>query len=249
MIIDNPFSLSGKTILVTGASSGIGQATAVLCARMGASVIVSGRDACRLQQSFLSLPGKGHQQIIADLTDAHHRNNLVQNVPALDGIAYCSGICKRKPSKFLTENDIDSVMGTNFNSLVLLQASLMAAKKLKKGASLVFMSSRTSEIPTVANSIYSASKAAIKAYARCLSLELAPRQIRVNVICPAMVWTPLILDEGVTEEYLKEREACYPLKRYGKPEDIANLAVFLLSDASSWMTGSCIDITGGAIEI
>ena len=122
-------------------------------------------------------------------------------------------------------------------------------KKIKKSASLVFLSSRTADIPTLANSLYSASKGAIKSYSRCIALELAPRGIRVNCICPAMVWTPLVLQDGVTDEELQAEQAKYPLKRYGKPEDIANLAVFLLSDASSWMTGSCIDITGGSVEI
>ena len=140
-------------------------------------------------------------------------------------------------------------MGANFNSAVLFQASLLNERKINKGASIVFLSSRTAEVPTLANALYSASKGAIQSYARSLSLELAPRQIRVNCICPAMVWTPLVLGEGVTEEELKEQEALYPLKRYGKPEDIANLAVFLLSSASSWMTGTSIDITGGAIGV
>ena len=247
--MENPFSLSGKTILVTGASSGIGKATAMLCARMGASVIVTGRNTERLQSVFDALPGDGHQIIIADLTNASQRTRLVEDVPPLDGIAYCAGIGHRKPSKFLTEDDIALVMNANFNAAVLLQAALTSAKKIRQGASLVFLSSKTADIPTTANALYSASKGALISYAKCLALELAPRRIRVNCICPAMVWTPLVLSDGVTEEELKEREARYPLKRYGRPEDIANLAVFLLSDASSWMTGSCIDITGGAIEI
>ncbi len=247
--MENPFSLSGKTVLVTGASSGIGKATALLCAQMGASVIVTGRNEERLQSIFDSLPGEGHLMIVADLTDASQRARLVREVPPLDGIAYCAGIGHRKPSKFLTEEDIALVMNANFNAAVLLQAALSSSKRIQQGASLVFLSSRTAEIPTTANALYSASKGALISYAKCLALELAPRRIRVNCICPAMVWTPLVLSDGVTEDELKEQESRYPLKRYGRPEDIANLAVFLISDASSWMTGSCIDITGGAIEI
>ena len=247
--MENPFSLAGKTILITGASSGIGRATAELCARMGASVIITGRNAERLQQTLDVLYGEGHQVIIADLTDTDQRCQLVQKVPALDGVAFCAGIGHRKLAKFLTEEDLTTVLNANFNSVVLLQAALSSAKKINKGASLVFLSSRTAEIPTMANALYSASKGALRSYAKCLSLELAPRQIRVNCICPAMVWTPLVFGEGVTEEELRAQESRYPLKRYGRPEDIANLAVFLLSDASSWMTGSCIDITGGSIEL
>ena len=245
----NPFSLEGKKILVTGASSGIGQSTAIMCAEMGASVIATGRDVLRLKQTVEQLNGEGHRAISADLTDADQRLHLVQELPALDGIVYCAGIGHRKPAKFITQDDIFTVMNVNFNSVVLLQASLASAKKINTGASLVLLSSRAADIPTKANSLYSASKGALKSFAKCLSLELAPQAIRVNCICPAMVWTPLVLNDMVTEEQLKEHEIRYPLKRYGRPEDVANLAVFLLSDASSWMTGSCIDITGGSIEI
>ena len=245
----NPFSLNGKTILVTGASSGIGRATALLCSQMGARVVITGRNEARLQETLGSLSGEGNLRIAADLTDERSRTRLVEDTPALDGIVHCAGIGHRKLCKAINAEDIATVMNANFNAAVLLQACLLAKKKVNKGSSIVFVSSRTAEIPTVANSLYSASKGALKSYAKCLSLELAPRAVRVNCICPAMVWTPLVLNEGVTEEDLQAEQTKYPLKRYGKPEDIANLAVFLLSDASSWMTGSCIDITGGSIEL
>ena len=245
----NPFSLNGKTILVTGASSGIGRATALLCSQMGARVVITGRNEARLQETLGSLSGEGNMLIAADLTDEESRTRLVKDTPALDGIVHCAGIGHRKPCKAINAEDIATVMNANFNAAVLLQACLLAKKKVNKGSSIVFISSRTAEIPTVANALYSASKGALKSYAKCLSLELAPRTVRVNCICPAMVWTPLVLNEGVTEEELQAEQAKYPLKRYGKPEDIANLAIFLLSDASSWMTGSCIDITGGSIEL
>ena len=245
----NPFSLAGKTILVTGASSGIGRATALLCSQMGARVIITGRNEARLQETLDSLSGEGNMLIAADLTNEGSRTRLVEDTPPLDGVFHCAGIGHRKPCKSINAEDIAIVMNANFNAAVLLQACLLTKKKVNKGSSIVFVSSRTAEIPTVANSLYSASKGALKSYAKCLSMELAPRAVRVNCICPAMVWTPLILNEGVTEEELQAEQTKYPLKRYGTPEDIANLAVFLLSDASSWMTGSCIDITGGAIEL
>ncbi len=235
--------------MVTGASSGIGRSISELCARMGARVIVSARNSERLQETYNSLQGANHVQVVADLTDVTQRNRLVQEVPELNGIAYSAGIWQRKPVKLLTEEDIDSVMDINFKSVALLQTALMSSKKIKRGASLVFLSSKAAQIPAVANAVYSASKGALTSYAKCLSLELAPRQVRVNCICPAMVRTPLVYDKGLSEEELMEQETKYPLKRYGRPEDIANLAVFLLSDASSWMTGSSIDITGGAIEL
>lgn len=245
----NPFCLKGKTILVTGASSGIGKATAILCSNMGASVIVTGRNEERLEQTLAMLNGGGHLMITADLTKEAGREKLSESVPPLDGLVHCAGTGHRSLCKAVTADDIAKVMDANFNAAVLLQAGLLSKKKINKSASLVFLSSRTADIPTLANSLYSASKGALKSYARCLALELAPRGIRVNCICPAMVWTPLVLQDGVTEEELQAEQARYPLKRYGRPEDIANLAVFLLSDASSWMTGSCIDITGGSVEI
>ena len=127
----------------------------------------------------------------------------------------------------------------------MLQTEILKQKKISKGASVVFVASIASSSPTVGNAIYSASKGAVISYANCLALELAPRQIRVNCILPAMIWTDLIFKGGLTEEELREDEKKYPLKRYGKPEDVANLAIYLLSDAAEWMTGSSIKITGG----
>lgn len=241
----NLFSLSGKKILVTGASSGIGKAIAVSCARLGASVCLTGRNKERLQDTFQLLEGNGHESVSADLSSETETGELVQSLPALDGIVHCAGIGFRKPCKMLTSADVDAVMGINFKSAVLLQAGLLSAKKVNREASIVFIASRAAESPSMGNALYSASKGALIAYARCLSLELASRLIRVNCICPAMVWTDLVLQGGLTREDLEKEQMKYPLKRYGEPEDVANLCVFLLSGASSWMTGSCVNITGG----
>ena len=126
-----------------------------------------------------------------------------------------------------------------------MQSSLLQINKITIKASVVFLASRAADSPSIGNALYSASKGAIISYAKCLALELAPRLIRVNCICPAMVWTDLILKGGLTKEDLEQEQLKYPLKRYGEPDDVANLAIYLLSDASSWMTGSCIDLTGG----
>lgn len=241
----NPFSLTGKTILVTGASSGIGQSIAVTISKMGASVILNGRNESRLQATMSMLEGEGHNMIPADLTKQSDVNALASVVGQLDGIVHCAGVGHRMPAKMVTEDDVNFVMDANFKSAVLLQAALLMKKKIKKYSSIVFVASKAADYPSVGNAIYSASKGALISYSKCLALELAPRGIRVNCICPAMVWTDLIIQNEVTVEQLKESEKSYLLKRYGKPEDIANLAVYLLSDASSWMTNSCIDITGG----
>ena len=170
---------------------------------------------------------------------------FVVKLPKLDGVVHCAGIGQRVLCKQLSDIDIETVMGINFNAPALLQSELLRHKKINKDASIVFIASIASWSPSIGNAVYSASKGAIISYAKCLSLELAPRQIRVNCISPAMVWTNLVLADGLDEEQLKEDEKKYPLKRYGTPEDIANLAVYMLSDASSWMTGSNVIISGG----
>ncbi len=237
--------LEGKNILVTGASSGIGRGIAVSCSQSGATVFLIGRDEARLDETMLMMTREGHKKIVLDLTDGTAMRKAISEIPQLDGVVHCAGIGQRIPAKMLTENDVDKVMNTNFKAPVLLQTALLQEKKVKKSASIVFIASIASWSPSIGNSIYSASKGAIISYANCLSLELAPRKIRVNCISPAMVWTSLVMNDGVTEEQLKEDESRYPLKRYGTPEDVANLAIYLLSDSSSWMTGSNIELTGG----
>lgn len=241
----NPFSLADKTILVTGASSGIGQAIAVSVSKMGAKVVINGRNTVKLENTLSQLSGENNSIIAADLTKQEEIATLAATVPQLDGIVHCAGIGHRMPAKMLTESDVDTVMKANFSGAVLLQAALLSQKKVKKDSSIVFIASKAADFPSPGNAIYSASKGALISYARCLALELAPRGIRVNCICPAMVWTDLILQNEVTIDQLHESEKNYPLKRYGKPEDVANLAIYLLSDASSWMTNSCVDLTGG----
>lgn len=241
----NPFTLEGKTILVTGASSGIGRGIAIACSKMGATVIINGRNEQRLAETMTEMQGEENLSLAADLSDSNSLTGMVSRLPKLDGIVHCAGIGQRVLCKQLQEADLDTMMDVNFKAPVMLQTEILKQKKINKGASIVFIASIASDSPSIGNAIYSASKGAIISYANCLALELAPRQIRVNCILPAMIWTDLILKGGITEEELKEDEKKYPLKRYGKPEDIANLSIYLLSNAAAWMTGSSIKITGG----
>ena len=241
----NPFTLEGKTILVTGASSGIGRGIAIACSKMGANVLVNGRNESRLKETLQLLEGESNKIVVADLSNSVKVTEMVTELPKLDGIVHCAGIGQRVLCKQLQERDLDEMMDVNFKAPVMLQTELLKQKKINKAASIVFIASIAADSPTVGNSMYSASKGAIISYANCLSIELAPRLIRVNCISPAMVWTDLIFKGGITEEELREDENRYPLKRYGTPEDIANLSIYLLSDASSWMTGSNIRISGG----
>lgn len=244
-MMNNPFSLVGKTILITGASAGIGRGIAVACAGMGAQVILTARNIERLQETLTQLEGEGHTYIAADLTNEAERIALVEQLPILDGVVQCAGVGNRVPCKMLVQEDLDRVMKPNTEAPMLLQSLLLSEKKIKKQASVVFIASAAATMPVTGNAVYSASKAALVAYAKCLALELAPRQIRVNSISPTMVWTDLAL-VGATVEQLQEAQLSYPLKRYGMPEDIANLVIYLLSNASAWMTGSNIEITGGS---
>lgn len=241
----NPFSLNGKKILVTGASSGIGRGIAIACSKMGATVVINGRNQEKLKETLSQMDGEGHVVSACDLKDVEAVKVMVANLPGLDGIVHCAGIGDRVLCKNVTEEDLDRIMAVNYKAPVMLQTEILRQKKIKKGSSIVFVASIASDSPSIGNSLYAASKGALVSYANCLQLEMAPRQIRVNCISPAMVWTDLVIKGGVTEEELRLDEQKYPLKRYGTPEDIANLAVYLLSEASAWMTGSNIRITGG----
>jgi len=248
MEIFNPFSLKDKTILVTGASSGIGKEVALSCAKMGAKVIGVGRNSERLDRTLHEMVQFSESPSVfkTDLTNPDDVDILIDNLPELDGVVHCAGIGDRTLLKMVREKDIDRVMKTNFDAPVLLQRAMLKKKRIKEKASLVFIASRAPFAPAIGNGLYSASKGALIAYAKVLGLELANKLIRVNCICPAMVWTDLIeRDAKLTGADYHQEELKYPLKRYGKPEDIANLAIYLLSDASEWMTGSSIDITGG----
>lgn len=243
-----------KTVLVTGASSGIGRAIAIACAAKGMTVVLNGRNVARLEEtrrqcSEVSIQDSVEHLIIpADLTDGAQRQALAEQVPVLDGVVHCAGIGSRVLCKMLERDDVQRVMEANFNAPVLLQAALLQEKKIDAGASIVFIASAAATMPSVGNAIYSASKAALISYAKCLSLELAARKIRVNCISPAMVWTDLAL-VGATEEQLREAEQSYPLKRYAQPEDIAPMATYLLGEESGWVTGSNFELTGGALTL
>ncbi len=245
---DNQFNLQGKVILVTGGSSGIGRATAILCSNLGASVIIVGRNEERLKETVSLMSGEA-DYVVADLSAEKGVEFLAEQSPKLDGVVHSAGIGHQKMGKQITRADVDEVMNINFKAPVLLQAALLCRKKVVPGASIVFIASKAASSPAIGNGIYSASKGALISYSKCLSLELAPRNIRVNCVCPTMIWTDLILQGTATIDDLLEEQKKYPLKRYGNPEDVANMVAFLLSDVSCWLTNSCYYVTGGADEL
>ena len=242
----NPFSLAGKTILVTGASSGIGQATAIECSKMGAKLVITGRNAERLQETFSRLEGDGHVQITAELTNADDLRRLVDACPQLNGLVLCAGRGMTLPFLFSSREKFTEMMQVNFFATVETFRLLAKAKKLLSGASVVMISSIGGLFKFGgANTIYGATKAAISSVMRFAAFELSAKGIRVNAVNPGMVDTPLIHRGEITEEQMKANAAQYPLKRYGRPNDIAHGIIYLLSDAASWVTGQSLIIDGG----
>ncbi len=246
----NPYSLEGKTILVTGASSGIGRATAIECSKLGAQVILTGRNKERLNATFKELDislDQSHQLIVADISNEEGINILLKNVPALDGLSCNQGITVGdKPMKFVKEEELMKVMQTNAFSHVLLTKALVKKKLLKKKASCVYIVSiggTKSHVP--GNTIYGMSKCALESFVKNAAIELASKGIRCNSICPGMIFTPLIEQGYITEEDKAKDAELYLLKRYGMPKEVALTTTFLLSDAASFITGASIIVDGG----
>ena len=242
----NPFSLEGKTILVTGASSGIGQATAIECSKMGAKLVLTARDEGRLKQTLEQLDSGGHRYILADLVEGGELERLVEEVGLLDGVVLSAGKGLTLPFPFCTKEKYDEIFNVNFFSQIELLRLLYKKKKLLKGASAVIVVSiGGTDVFSVGNAIYGASKAALDATMKFCANEFAARGIRVNSVNPGMVNTKLIHRGTLTEEQFKADMERYPLKRYGEPEDVARGIVYLLSDAASWVTGTELKIDGG----
>ena len=242
----NPFSLDGKTILVTGASSGIGQETAIQCSKMGAKVVITARNEERLKETFDSLEGDEHMQLLAELTNQSQVESLVSQLPTLHGVVLCAGKGMTLPFPFCTREKYDDIFNVNFFAPIELLRLLVKKKKLAQDSSVVFVSSIGGvESFSLGNGVYGASKAALNSTMRFCARELATKKIRVNCVNPGMVNTKLIQGGIITDEQHKLDMEKYPLKRYGEPEDIAYGIIYLLSNASSWVTGHSLIIDGG----
>ncbi len=242
----NPFSLAGKTILVTGASSGIGRSTAIECSKLGAKVIITGRNQERLQETFNQLEGSGHQTVIADLSTIEMIDYLIVQIPEIDGCVCNAGIVTMSLTPYIKEQELNEILQINTIAPVMLTQRLTKQKKIKKGGSIVFTSSISGTSTVVlGNGIYSLSKAAINGFMKNAALDLGSKGIRCNSVCPGMIHTDLIYDGAVSDEQMKEDIKNYPLKRYGRPEEVAFAIIYLLSDASQWVTGTILIVDGG----
>jgi NAD(P)-dependent dehydrogenase (short-subunit alcohol dehydrogenase family) len=243
--MDDIFSLAGKTILITGASSGIGKSMAIECSKRGAAVCIAGRNAERLQETLKLLTGTGHQIFQADLNNDDEMQSLAENLPALDGVVLNAGMVKTVPVRFIKRDDLDYMFNVNIQASIMLVQRLLKQKKVKDGGSICFVSSVATQKVTLGNAMYSATKGAVNSFTKALALEMAPKQIRVNAILPGFVETGILSDSAIGEDQLLKHKNNYPIGRFGKPEDIAYLSIYLLSDASQFMTGSLLTIDGG----
>ena len=242
----NPYSLKNKTILVTGASSGIGKATAIACSKMGAHVVITGRNAERLQETFQELEGDDHRQIIAELTNEEDLKRLVEEVPLLDGFVNNAGIGSKTPINFIKQSALKNILEVNTIAPIMLTKMLLKKKKFQKGASMVLTSSISGVCSVdIGNTLYSVTKSAIDGFMKNAAKELAEKGIRVNSVNPGMVDTPINDYSNVNEEQMQADLLRYPLKRHGKPEEIAYAIIYLLSDAAAWVTGTALKIDGG----
>ena len=240
----NPFSLDNKTILVTGASSGIGRGVAIDTSKMGANVIITARNEQRLNETFSQLEPGNHEKIIADLCSEDVIDGIVDNIPVVEGLVLCAGIIKTMPVKNITSEAIDKIFNTNIISNIKLVSKLLKRRKLAKGASLVFISSVSTFNVKVGNSLYSGTKGAVNSFAKAMALEVSKQSMRVNCIQPGFVPSSILENHGLGEDALKWYADRHPLG-FGTPTDIANACIYLLSDASKWVTGSIFTIDGG----
>jgi len=239
----NPYALAGKTVLVTGASSGIGRATAIECSRLGATVVATGRDETRLSETMATLIGDGHVSILANLTKAEDVARLVSDLPQIDGFVCNAGITRRRPVSYMKEEEMREVFDTNTIATFMLTKAIMKAKKMNRGGSMVFLSSMAARQVTPGNAMYAASKAAVESFARSCAQEYAAMQIRANAILPGMVETPMNKQGALSAEAIERDKQHYLMKRYGKPEEVAWAVIYLLSDASAWTSGTSMMVT------
>jgi len=240
------FSLIGKTILITGASSGIGKEAAILISQSGGTVFITGRDEKRLQETFDQLQGNDHHMKVADLTVEKEMDALIEELPKLNGVVHCAGIVGPLPVKFILQEHIDRMFIINYMVPVNLTGKLLRKKKVLDPASILFMSTIATKNPYYGGALYSGSKAALEAYSKTLALELVGKGIRANCLMAGLVDTPMIVspsDDAMQEEALERYLKRYPLG-VGKPEDVAGAIIYFLSDASKWVSGTTL-ILGG----
>lgn len=242
----NPFTISGKRILITGASAGIGRATAIECAKCGAELIITARNEDRLKGTYNLLEGDNHKMITADLNQKDNLLSIAESIDKIDGLVLSAGINDKSLIKFLNNEHENIMLKTNFLAPVHLIQILLKKKKINKEASIVLLSSIASFFPSIANAMYASSKAALSQFAKVLALELMPQRIRVNCIEPSFVETDMVKKKEIVDTINAVRAAS-PFGRLISPEEVAHAVIYFLSDATKLVTGSSLVMDGGFI--
>lgn len=240
----DPFSLKGKHILVTGASSGIGRQIALQCARMGAQVSITARSHERLQETLTQLGDKAQESIVADLSNDSDLDILTQAVSPLNGLVHAAGISQLVPFRMLHTKHLSDTLKSNTFAPVMLTQKLVMKRKLLPKASIVFIAAVASHTGPVASTAYAASKSALLGASRSIAEDLTKHGIRVNCIAPGYVQTPMLEALGTGGANLQERIQWAPLG-LGQPDDVAYATTFHLSDASRSINRSYFMVDGG----
>lgn len=247
----NPFSLDGKTILVTGASSGIGRQCAIDCSKMGAKVVLVARNEERLNETLSQMDGDGHLIVSQDLTDfeaiPEMVGKIVEKAGPLNGVLHCAGISNTEPLKLYGVERLEEFFRANVFGAMMLTKEICKLKNVSKdGASIVFFASVMGVVGESCKSAYSLTKGALISGVRSLAVEFSKKKIRVNCVSPGVIETPINANQNYMKDpVLRAQFEAKHLLGLGQSTDISNACIYLLSDASRWVTGQNLVVDGG----